>query len=209
MWSPSKLVKCAVQPNSLPGLVPASAAGPGASVAGAAGGGAFRNLAPVEDLFDPPDQDWVRVQPRLARMERLGAALTSAAVAVVVVVGGLLLDRFWPWAVLALVLLVALLGWDWWLIGRRVRNWGYAELESELWITHGAMFRTLSVVPYGRMQLVDVTVGPLERRFGLASVELHTASAGTDALIPGLLPEEAARLRDRLTEVGEAESAGL
>ena len=198
-----------MQPNSLPGLVAASRPGLEAPVASATDGADFRNLAPVDDLFDPPGQDWVRVQPTLARMERLGAVLTSAAVAVVVVGVGLFLDGFWPWGVLALVLVVALLGWDLWLIGLRVRNWGYAELESELWITHGAMFRTLSVVPYGRMQLVDVTVGPLERRFGLASVELHTASAGTDAMIPGLLPEEAARLRDRLTEVGEAESAGL
>jgi membrane protein YdbS with pleckstrin-like domain len=59
------------------------------------------------------------------------------------------------------------------------------------------------------MQLVEVTSGPVERRFRLASVQLHTAAAATDATIPGLDPAEAERLRDRLTELGEARSAGL
>jgi len=65
------------------------------------------------------------------------------------------------------------------------------------------------VVPYGRMQFVDVTRGPLERAFGIATVQLHTAAAHTDARIPGLVPEEAARLRDRLGNLGQARTAGL
>lgn len=73
----------------------------------------------------------------------------------------------------------------------------------------GVLWQAQTVVPYGRMQLVEVTSGPLERRFGLASVQLHTAAAATDAKIPGLVPGEAERLRDRLTELGEARSAGL
>jgi membrane protein YdbS with pleckstrin-like domain len=40
-------------------------------------------------------------------------------------------------------------------------------------------------------------------------VRLHTAAAATDARIPGLEPDEAARLRDRLAELGEAQAAGL
>jgi membrane protein YdbS with pleckstrin-like domain len=59
------------------------------------------------------------------------------------------------------------------------------------------------------MQLVEVASGPLERAFGLATVSLKTASPETNATIPGLLPEEAARLRDRLTELGEAHASGL
>ncbi len=58
------------------------------------------------------------------------------------------------------------------------------------------------------MQFVDVTAGPLDRRFGLATVQLHTAAAATDAQIPGLVPAEAARLRDRLAARGEAGAAG-
>ena len=43
----------------------------------------------------------------------------------------------------------------------------------------------------------------------IATVHLHTASPGTTAVIPGLTADEAARLRDRLTELGEARAAGL
>ncbi len=71
------------------------------------------------------------------------------------------------------------------------------------------MFSRLSVVPYGRMQFVDVTAGPLERVFRLATVRLHTAAAASDARIPGLESGEATRLRDRLAELGEAQAAGI
>jgi len=71
------------------------------------------------------------------------------------------------------------------------------------------MFSRLSVVPYGRMQFIDVTAGPFERSFGLATVRMHTAAAASDARIPGLERAEAARLRDRLAELGEAQAAGI
>ena len=98
---------------------------------------------------------------------------------------------------------------SWRFIGRRFGSWGYAEREDDLLVRRGVMFARLSVVPYGRMQFIDVTAGPLERAFGLATVRLHTAAAATDARIPGLEREEAARLRDSLAELGEAQAAGL
>ena len=97
----------------------------------------------------------------------------------------------------------------WHVVVRRYRTWGYAEREDDLLVRRGVMFDRLSVVPYGRMQFIDVTAGPLERVFGLATVRLHTAAAATDARIPGLDRDEAARLRDRLAELGEAQAAGL
>ncbi len=76
-------------------------------------------------------------------------------------------------------------------------------------VTRGIMFRSLVVVPYGRMQLVDVHAGPLDRAFGIARLQLHTAAATTDATIHGIPVEEARRLRDRLAALGEARTAGL
>ena len=105
------------------------------------------------------------------------------------------------------VLVVGALLWR--FVGRRFGSWGYAEREDDLLVRRGVMFARLSVVPYGRMQFIDVTAGPLERAFGLATVRLHTAAAATDARIPGLERDEAARLRDRLAELGEAQAAGL
>jgi membrane protein YdbS with pleckstrin-like domain len=94
-------------------------------------------------------------------------------------------------------------------VDRRWRAWGYLEREDDLVVQRGVLVRRTSVVPYGRMQYVDVTAGPLDRRFGLATVTLHTAAAATDAFVPGLRAEEAARLRDHLAALGEARQAGL
>lgn len=99
--------------------------------------------------------------------------------------------------------------WMWLLIRGRYRSWGYAEREDDLVVRRGMLFRRLTVVPYGRMQLIDVTAGPIERIFGLASVKLHTAAAATDARVPGLPAAEADRLRDRLAQLGESRAAGL
>jgi membrane protein YdbS with pleckstrin-like domain len=91
----------------------------------------------------------------------------------------------------------------------RYRSWGYLEREDDLVVRRGVLLHRLSVVPYGRMQFIDVTAGPVERFFGLATVQLHTAAAATDARIPGLPAAEASRLRDRLAVLGEARAAGL
>lgn len=94
-------------------------------------------------------------------------------------------------------------------IVRAVFAWGYAERERDLLVRHGLMIRRLSIVPYARMQFVDVTAGPLERLFDLATVQLHTAAAASDARVPGLPPAEASRLRDRLSALGEDLGEGL
>jgi membrane protein YdbS with pleckstrin-like domain len=95
------------------------------------------------------------------------------------------------------------------LLRGRARSWRYLEREDDLLVARGLLFRRVSVVPYGRMQFVDVTAGPVERSFGLATVQLHTAAAATNARIPGLERAEAWRLRDQLAALGEARSSGL
>jgi membrane protein YdbS with pleckstrin-like domain len=162
----------------------------------------------VDDLFAPADVSWTPVSLKLATVRRLIAAITLGILGV----AGLLLFGMligWLYGALALVVTVLLLGWAWVLIGRNQRSWKYAEREDELLVSHGIMFRQLVVVPYGRMQFVDVAAGPLERSFGLATVELHTATPATDAKIPGLTPDEAGRLRDRLSVLGQAQAWGL
>ena len=163
----------------------------------------------MDDLFAPPGHDWQPVSPALARLRRTLVVAVAALALVALVVLGLLLGwPVWVWLVPVEVVL-GLAVWGWWLVGRNARWWGYAEREDELYIKHGALFRTLVVVPYGRMQYVDVQAGPLEQAFKIASVHLHTASPGTSARIPGLPAAEAARLRDRLTSLGESQAAGL
>jgi membrane protein YdbS with pleckstrin-like domain len=96
-----------------------------------------------------------------------------------------------------------------WFVRNRFRAWSYQERDEDLLVSRGVLIRRLSVVPYGRMQFVDVTAGPVERVYRLATLKLHTAAAASDARIPGLERDEAARLRDRLAALGEAKAAGL
>jgi membrane protein YdbS with pleckstrin-like domain len=162
----------------------------------------------VDDLFAPSDVSWTPVSPKLATVRRLNAAIMFGLLAIAgLLLFGLLMD--WLYGVLAVVVAAIGLAWSWVLIGRNQRSWKYAEREDELLVSHGIMFRQLVVVPYGRMQFVDVAAGPLERAFDLATVELHTATPATDAKIPGLHPDEAARLRDRLSALGQAQAWGL
>jgi len=159
------------------------------------------------DPFSPPGMSWTPVSPRLATARRLVLLVFAVLFSVPPVLLSVVLAIGWP--LLALVPWLLVVAWLWWLIGRQVRAWGYAESEDDLLIRKGVMFRSMVVVPYGRMQYVDVQAGPLDRRLGIAKVQLHTASASTDAVIAGLSPEEAARLRDRLARRGEARLAGL
>jgi membrane protein YdbS with pleckstrin-like domain len=161
----------------------------------------------VSEPFDPPGEPWVRVSPRLATVRRIGLLVVWVPLSALLVVL-LWLVQAWLGALAAVVALLGL-AWVWAVVGRTVRSWGYAERADDLLVTRGVLRRQLVVVPYGRMQFVDVTAGPLDRRFGLATVQLHTAAAATDASIPGLVPAEAARLRDRLAARGEATAAGL
>jgi membrane protein YdbS with pleckstrin-like domain len=96
-----------------------------------------------------------------------------------------------------------------WFERNRVRAWAYHERDEDLLVSRGVFVRRLSVVPYGRMQFVEVTAGPFERLFRLSTVKLHTAAAASNARIPGLERSEANRLRDRLAALGEAKAAGL
>lgn len=151
--------------------------------------------------------EWVGLPGGLLTLRRLLLVIwMTVLTALTAVVLGLTAGPAWA-AVGALWL--GVLVWGWVLLGRNWRSWRYAERADDLLISRGVLWREQTVVPYGRMQLVEVTSGPLERRFGLASLQLHTAAAATDAKIPGLVPAEAERLRDRLSVLGEAKSAGL
>ena len=151
---------------------------------------------------------WRALDPGLLRLRRvLSALLVGAPGLTAAVVAGALAGPLEGLAVgLVAALLLALLLEA---VRRRFLAWGYAEREDDLLIRRGVVLRRTSVVPYGRMQYVDVTAGPLDRRLGLATVVLHTAAAATDATIPGLAAAEADRLRDRLAALGEARAAGV
>jgi uncharacterized protein len=155
----------------------------------------------------PDDVMWRRVSPRLYWLAIFVRVVWLLVLAAGAAVGWFVFENWIATAVAGALVLFILIRVV--FVLRGIRSWGYAERADDLLVRHGLMFRRLSVVPYGRMQFVDVTAGPVERLFGLATVQLHTAAAASDARIPGLAPEEAARLRDRLAALGEARAAGL
>jgi hypothetical protein len=161
-----------------------------------------------QDAFTSPVGSWVRVSVRLRTMRRAMLIALSVAVALVAAVVSVIAGSVLA-AVVAVVVVLVVCAAAFVVVGRNYDSWGYAERGADLLVTHGVMWRRLVVVPYGRMQLVDVTAGPVERKFGISTLRLHTASAGTDARIHGLTAAEATRLRDRLAALGESQSAGL
>jgi membrane protein YdbS with pleckstrin-like domain len=137
-----------------------------------------------------------------------------ALIAFGVLVLGIVVDShgggsLWPFAVVAAVLAVVSAVLWFALVPRMATSWRYAEREQDLLVRHGRVFRRLTVVPYGRMQVIQVRSNPIAQRLGIATVTLVTASADTDARIPGLPSEVAQALRDRLAAKGEALTAGL
>jgi membrane protein YdbS with pleckstrin-like domain len=95
------------------------------------------------------------------------------------------------------------------LVPRRVRAIGYQLRTDDLVFRRGIVFRRQVAVPYGRLQLVDVSRGPISRLLGLSELRLVTAAVSTGVSIPGLPQAEAEQLRDHLISVAETRRAGL
>ena len=130
------------------------------------------------------------------RFALFGLALFAAAVAADVVVAR---ETELPWgAISAAGLLIALAAM---LVmpRRRYRAWGWRMDEDEIRIASGVMISSDTVVPFGRVQHIDVLRGPLQRGYSLASLVLHTAGTRSAAvMLPGLEAEEAERMRDHI-----------
>lgn len=168
-----------------------------------------------DSLFRPDVGTWRGVSPDLALVRRIVVVVPLVLLCTGLVAGAVLTASLGGpgWVALLLCLAAALgvglAGWTWWWARRNQRAWAYVEAEDDLLITSGVMFRRLVAVPYGRMQYVDVTAGPIERWRGITRVRLFTASSETAATVPGVPADEARRLRNRLTDLGEARDAGL
>ena len=111
------------------------------------------------------------------------------------------------WLVGAVVGLVAVFSVGY--VIARYRIWGFAVSDEDLYIDRGVVTRINSVVPYVRVQHVDTQRSPIERLVGLSSVVVYTAgSRGADITIPGLAPERAEELRERLRRLAIDSESG-
>lgn len=151
--------------------------------------------------------DWKRVSPTFLWVD-LGGSLLGTVVLTAASSIPFWLSGVWgllaiPAAVLVTGLIVA--GFT----PRRVRAIGYRLRRDDFVVRRGIMFQRFAAVPYGRMQLVDINRGPLDRALGLAELKLVTAASASNVSVPGLPLADAEALRDRLVELAESRRAGL
>ncbi|MFN8121761.1 MAG: PH domain-containing protein [Thermoleophilia bacterium] len=111
--------------------------------------------------------------------------LVFAAIAVVLAAAGAAFSLTWP--------------------PRYHARYRWEVLPEGVVVARGWLWRTVQVVPHTRIQAVDSSSGPMERRAGLASVHLRTASREGSPHIPGLDAEVARGLAARIAEAAGAE----
>ena len=77
----------------------------------------------------------------------------------------------------------------------------YGLTERLLQVARGWLFHTDTIVPFVRVQHLDVTRGPLDKMFGTATLIIHTAGTRNSIVtVPGLAPGRAAEIRDIIRE---------
>ncbi|MEN1941363.1 PH domain-containing protein [Luteimonas sp. MJ246] len=156
--------------------------------------------APPDGAPDPPPGGWQPLPPRARSLLLLshGAGWGGLALASLVPIG-LLLPTPLPALPLALASLVLLPAWGLWLALRHYRYARWLLDDTGLGYRRGRMWQVETRVPRTRVQHVDLKHGPLERRFRLATLVVHTAGTRDSAVaLAGLDADDAARLRDLL-----------
>ncbi|MCH4250183.1 MAG: PH domain-containing protein [Microbacteriaceae bacterium] len=168
--------------------------------------------APGPRCVETPPAEWRGNSPRYLVMRTLVVAVVWVLIVAVGTVVALLAAHASPrnWVLVAFPAITLIWGACLTVTEpRRVRAMGYLLREDDVVFRRGLWFRRQVAVPFGRLQLAELTKGPLDRMAGVSALRLVTASAGTDAKMPGLGDAEAASLRDRLIELAESRRAGL
>lgn len=161
----------------------------------------------VTDRLNLPGIEWRRVSPKYVWVDVIStvvlALLLLAASCLPAVLSGVVLWWILPAAVFVIMVLVIA------FVPRRVRAIGFQLRDDDLLFRRGLLFQRFVSVPYGRMQLIDITRGPISRIVGLSDLHFVTAAASSSVAIPGLPLADAEELRDRLVALAETRRAGL
>jgi len=151
--------------------------------------------------------EWHRVSPKYVLVVLVSSLVSGVVAGAIAAVIWLIMQVSWGWLLLVAVGIVTIVTLI--VAPRRARSIGYALRDDDLLFRRGIMFQRFVAVPYGRMQLIDITRGPVGRALGLADLKFVTAAASTAVAIPGLPEADAGELRDRLVELAESRRAGL
>lgn len=162
------------------------------------------NSKPVSTIFSDVDDEaeLTKLHPNYKLLMRVGAVIAGFVILVV----GLSIDGAMqaeevpvPFGIVTgLATLLALF-----VIIRiplaRYNARGYQISRDRLRVVRGIMWRADTIVPFGRVQHIDVDQGPIERALGLATMTLHTAgSHNASVSLPGLGHELAVEMREEI-----------
>lgn len=151
----------------------------------------------------PPDDEGelTRLHPNYAHALRVKAALT----AIPFLFASLVLESAWrdqatfPSGVIAGPVLLIALALIIRIPARRYHARGYQISADRLRVVRGVLWRSDTVVPFSRVQHIDVNQGPLERFFGIATLTLHTAgNHNSSVALPGLDEPLAREMREAI-----------
>lgn len=150
---------------------------------------------------------WHQISPKYVTVQLISTGSFLLVVIAATLVLGLLMHQLWAW--IPGGILTVILAWTLAILPRQARAIGYQLRADDLVFRRGILWQRFVAVPYGRMQLIDITHGPLDRGFGIAQLKFVTAAAATGVVIPGLAQTTAETLRDHLVEVAESRRTGL
>lgn len=168
----------------------------------------FQNLQ--VDIDDLPQAEQIEFQPLAPAYARQvliqnclfwGPALLASLIPAVLLIAVFGTPAAWVIGPLLPMIPLTLAGLLIPLAVRRAKTAGFALREHDLAFRRGVFFRKVIILPFNRVQHAHLSSGPLQRRFGLASLKLYTAgAAGIDLQIDGLTAETAATLREHVTD---------
>ncbi|MGM1017131.1 MAG: PH domain-containing protein [Actinomycetota bacterium] len=153
------------------------------------------------------DGHWHQISPRYVVSQFVQNGIFLAIVIAATLVAALAFDQTWAWIPGGLIVLFTLATLV--ILPRQARAIGYMLRADDIVFRKGILWQRMIAVPYGRMQLVDITHGPLDRAFGVSQLKMVTAAATTGVQIPGLTQQASEALRDTLIAVAETRRTGL
>ena len=150
----------------------------------------------IENLPGTDAVHWKVLDPAYKRLRQVQSALTLLVVAVplmfvtiVAEIPALPATVFWiAWAIVFAILIV------WPLVAFPKR--GYVVRDKDILFRKGVVWRSVTALPYNRIQHVETSNTPLDRKFELATLQLFTAGgASGDLKIDGISATTAEQLR--------------
>jgi uncharacterized protein len=88
----------------------------------------------------------------------------------------------------------------WWLEVKSFQSKGFAIREKDIIYRSGWILRHTSICPFNRIQHCSVSSGPIDRKYGLATLRVYTAGSEGDLRIPGLPEEQAFSIKQFITQ---------